>query len=307
MEIERPRSEFEQVDVSAAEAQLADRLDRLSVPLAENVLQRAIDLHQDQVFDIDNSIGWDQLEQVGAELGIDQATLRKALLAELETEQDPPKRLGTFQRLVGVEMISGGIVAEADRERVLGQLDKWMRKVEAMTPVKRDGATIVWEPAGSKAAALRRFGALFAGAESGDLREMGQVTTRVTEVKDGDQLIEISVDTEQVLDQVRGTAIGITILSALLGLGIGIAISGAAAALLGLIVGTVLGAAAGAYGAWQTAKFWTKKIRSGINKALDGIVHATTFKRRKNKSKKKHSKKPKWMEIVEEIFDEVFD
>ena len=302
MEIERPRSEFEPVDLSAAEAHLADRLDRLSVPLAENVLQRAIDLHQDQVFDVDNSIGWDQLEKVGAELGIDQDTLRQALLAELETEKDPPKRLGTFQRLVGVETISGGIVAEADRERVIGQLDKWMRNVEAMTPVKRDGATIVWEPAGSKAAALRRFGALFAGAESGDLREMGSVTTRVTEVKDGDHLIEIIVDTEQVLDQAKGTAIGLTIFGLILGTAIGIAVGGLSI-LVGLLLGTILGAAAGAYGAWHTATFWTKKIRSGINKALDGIVHATTFKRRKHKSKKKHSKKPKWMEIVEDIFD----
>ena len=136
---------------------------------------------------------------------------------------------------------------------------------------------------------------------------MGSVTTRVTEVKDGDQLIEISVSTEQVLDQAKGTAIGLTVLGLILGIVFGVVAGSALGVLLGIIGGTLVGAAAGAYGAWQTAKFWTKKIRSGINRALDGIVHATTFKRRKNKSKKKHSKKPKWMEIVEEIFDDVFD
>lgn len=287
----------DELALQRADMQLADRLDRLSVPMAENVLRRAIDLHQDQTFD-DSTIGWKEIETVGAELGIDTATLRQALLHELETEQDDTQSV--FDQLFAPGTVTGGIVAEADAATVLDRLDTWMREHEGMSPVRRRGGAVMWEPSSLLQRLLRGAG------NSGELRSHGPVTTRVSEVGSGDQLVEISLDAHQVKTVV------IAILAAFAGLGVAIGAWASSAnsfdalpTALEFLVPMLASVGIGVGVAWTAARSRLRQIKRGINQALDGIVHFTTLKKRKHKGS--HGKTPRWREIVEEIFEEVVD
>lgn len=284
---------------TAAEDQLADRLDRLSVPLAENVIRRAIDMHHDETFD--DSIDWAAVEQIGAELGIDVATVRKALLDELETERDDVR--GLWDRLFAPDRVSGGIVAEADADVVADRLDEWMREHEGLEAAGRHGGTIRWEPTRSVFALLKTLG--MTGRTTGVLRSADRVVSRQTDVVDGHQLIEISANTKDI----RSRALAVVSLFVFVGLVVGTNLAAGSAfipALVKFFAGFVPSVAVGFWAAMRTARAQLSKIKRGINRALDGIVHLTTLKRRAGRNHR-HSERPRWFDIVEEIFEEVFD
>lgn len=274
--------------MSQAEAQLADRLDRLSAPLAEQVMRRAIDLHHDEQFDEDTSVSFDELAGLAAELGIGSDIVRRALLEQLDTEHETKAR---FHRLFGPGSLSGGIVAEGDVEAVADQIDEWMRDVEGMHPLRQRGQTVTWESVrdhGRLATTLRNMGA----------EAMAEI--RQTELSDGDQLVEIELDASAV----RKGAMLMLAIGMFIGLGaaMGVALNETFGNfLIRFLIPFSIGTSVGLGSAVATAKYYGNKLKKQINRTLDGIVHLTTFKRRKQKSTVEHGPTPVWREIVDEI------
>lgn len=275
-------------DVSEAEAQLADRLDRLSAPMAENVLKRAIEIHQDDQFDEDRSVSFDEVAKIAAELGIDAGTVRRALLAELDTEEVDAESL--FERLFVPKRINGGIVAEGDEEAVAGQIAEWMREVEGMYPVRQSDGSATWEPvrsSGKLATALATAG-------------MESIETRQTNLSLGDQLIEFDIDTQKLKNLlVAWVSMGVSF-GAFVGLMLVLNESFATGLIRFLIpfgIGSVLGLST----AVAHVKLAARGLKKQINRALNGIVSVTTFGRGRAKKDAKSSDDPSWTEIVEDI------
>lgn len=290
-EKQRLRDTRQERSVSEAEAQLADRLDRLSAPLAEQVMRRAIDLHHDEEFAEDTSVSFDELAALAAELGIGAKTVRRALLEQLDTEHEPKTAL--FQSLFGPSRLSGGIVAEGDAEAVADQIDEWMRDIEGMHPLRQNGRTVTWE-------SVRGDGRLVSTLKS--MGADGVAQMRQTELSDGDQLVEIDLDASAV----RKGAMLMFALGVFMGLcaAMGFAFNETFANFfVRFFVPLGIGSGIGVASAIATAKYYGNKLKKQINRTLDGIVHLTTFKRRKRRDRPSHGPTPNWSEIVDEIYE----
>lgn len=255
-------------EVHAAEVRLADKLDRLSAPLAEQVLKRAIELHEAAATTTeDGSVSYDELARIGEELGIDSKTVQQALMEQLDAGEDGKK--SWRERLWGPRKVTGGVVAEGDATAVEEQLIEWMREVENMYPTRQSGGTTTWEATGD--------GGRLAAAIGGVQKD--RLTTRQTQLASGDQLVEMEVDT--TLSQVPGwifTALGLILGG---GLGLVSAFEGSFAPdLFEFLLPTVgIAGVLGGLGA-VIARSTTNRVRTQVNRALDGVVNLATVGRR---------------------------
>ncbi len=296
---EQRRRRQESANVSRPE-RLADRLDRLSLPLAENVIRRAIELHHDQEFE-GGTIDVATVEQIAGELGIGPEMIRRALLDELQTERHDDD--GLLDRLLGPDRVTGGLVTKSASEDLDRQVEEWMRRHEGMRPRAKNRRAVRWERDPGIGSALRRG---FKRAQgTGALRTWPQVTTRQTEVGHDEQLIEIEADTSKV----KAESAGVGAATAFGAVAIGAAVAAAgtfAPDVVEFLTGFLpaLGGAILAAGAYARSRI--SRTKDGINRALDGIVHPHVVRRNADR-RERGSRKPTWAHIVEEIVDEIFD
>lgn len=205
-------SRTDEVDLQTSDRRLADKLDRLSTPTAENVLQRAIEIHHSEQYD-DSTMSLDDLERVGLELGIPPATIRQALRNELEAEHDD--RPSWIERLIVPKRVAGGLVVDGDAERAAEALEAFLVEHEGVFEVSRVGTSVTWS--GQRVAGRLSTFMGPAANGSGTLERSGSVTTRLVEVGDGDQLLEVTVDTSKILRQTLGGTTGFLAVGAVLG------------------------------------------------------------------------------------------
>jgi len=280
---------------------LADRLDRLSVPLAENVLRRAIELHHEDEFG-GGTIDVAMVEQIGAELGIGADVIRRALLEELQTERDDAS--GIVERLFGPDRVTGGIVTRSAGDEIDARVEEWMRRHEGLRPRAQSGRSVRWERDPGIGSALRRGMKRTQG--TGALRTSPRVITRQTEVGSNEHLVEIEADTSNTKTESAG--IGLAAGLGAIGVGVGVAAVGSFAPepvefLAAFLPG--LGAAIFAASAYARARI--KRTKDGINRALDGILHPVVTHRNEDRRQRGRGRRPTWAHIVEEIVDEIFD
>ena len=303
---------------TAGSDRLADRLDKLSVPLAENVIKRAIELHHDQTFETgERTIDRALIEQVGAELGIGPDVIRRALIEELRTETEEGRR-PIIERLLGVDRVSGGVVVAGSADAVEDATAAWMGRHEGMRPRAKSGRSVRWEQDSGIGTAIRR--GMKQSQGTGELRRSPSVITRQTEIAADEQLVEIDVDTSNVRTQAVGVGIGVAALAAALAVVAGVA-SGQFFTALGVLVSGMVGSLVGAT---AFARSRIGRIRAGLNRALDGILHPIdSWRGRGDRSRrddedddddrdgrrrrKRRRRKPTWADIIEDVFDEVFD
>ena len=280
---------------------LADRLDRLSMPLAENVIRRAIELHHDEQLDGD-SIDLEMVEQIGAELGIRKDIIRKALIDELQTERDHGDTV--IDRLLGPDRVSGGIVTRADREALADRIAEWMHLDEGMRPRAKNAGAVRWEKDPGIGTAIRR--GMKQSKGTGALRASPKVITRQTEVGSDEHLVEIEADTSHARAESAGVATAVALGAA----GVGTAIAVGTGNPLGFLAGFLPGIGVAAFAARAYARARIRAMRDGINRALDGILHPRDDEDARSKRRKgrgRGQRKPSWVHIVEEIVDEIFD
>lgn len=294
------RRRRDQVETTDQSHRLAARLDRLSLPLAENVIRRAIELHQDKQFE-GGTIDVATIEQIAGELGISSETIRRAILDELQTERHEED--GLVDRLLGPDRVTGGLVIRARSDDLDLQVEEWMRRHEGMRPRSKNRRAVRWERDPGIGSALRR--GLKRTQGTGALRSWPQVITRQTEVGHDEHLIEIEANTSKVKAESAGvgaaTAVGAVAVGAAVA-ALGTFAPDAVEFLAGFI--PALGGAIVAAGAYARTRI--KRTKDGINRALDGIVNPQIVRRNEDR-RERGRRRPSWANIVEEIVDEIFD
>lgn len=275
-----------------------NRLDALSRPLAERVLQRAIELHSEDQHGPDR-LTRSQLDQIASELGIDPKYISAALVSELETTADLPGR-SLRERVFAPDRITGGQLIHGDRATVEKAIINWLRAAEGFRPRARTGSGYTWERDDHWATKMR----LTLGDKqgTGSLRGLKTITHRHTDTGDGRHLVELDADTRVV----SWTAAGIAGGSAALGL-----VGGTVAAAMGdsgsnlfeFMIVAIPTFTAGVTASLITAKTWASSIRKGLDRALDGIASPELFRKRKNRK----TGIAKMLDDIGDKLDDIFD
>lgn len=273
-----------------------DRLDALSRPLAERVLQRAIELHHDELHGPDR-VTREQLDQIAGELGIEAHFVEMALADELETTRDRPAR-SVRERVLAPDRISGGRVLDSDRASTEKAIIEWLRKAEGFRPRARTGSGYVWERDDHWATKLR----IGISSQPGSLRGVKTVTHRHTDLGDGRQLVELDADAKVASTVGTGLMAGFGALSVAGGAVTAAIVPGGndlAQFLAAMVPTATVGIAAGMI----TAKTWASGIRRGIDRALDGISAPELWRGRKGKGRRKRG----FAEVLDDLGDAIED
>jgi hypothetical protein len=274
-----------------------DRLDALSRPLAERVLQRAIELHsKDQLGP--ERLTRSQLDQIATELGIDPKYISAALVSELETTADLPGR-SLRERVFAPDRITGGQMVHGDAATVEKAIIEWLRRAEGFRPRAKTGSGYTWERDDHWATKMRL--SLGDKQGTGSLRGLKTITHRHTDTGDGRHLVELDADTRVVSWTAAGIAGGTTVMGVVGGAVAALAGSGSDVAdfLMVALPTATIGISAGLI----TAKAWASSIRKGIDRALDGIASPELFRKRKNRK----SGIAKVLDDIGDKLDDIFD
>ncbi len=256
-----------------------DRLDALSRPLAERVLQRAIALHHDDLHRPDR-ISRTTLEEIASELGVAPEYVRRALAEELEPNYDAPKSLR--ERILAPDRVTGGRVVQLSPDDAKASIVAWMGGQEGLRPRARVAEGVKWEKDSHWSTSLRL--GLGGSEATGALRNLPSVTHRQTAVSPTDQLIEIDADTRIISQVAAGVGGGLAGAGLVGGIVTAAAMAGgsdvaqflgpfAPALVLGISTGLII------------AKSWLTAVRRGIDRALDGIANPS-MQRRKSRRRK---------------------
>jgi hypothetical protein len=284
-------------DESQPSPEAMDRLDALSRPLAERVLQRAIELHsKDQLGP--ERLTRSQLDQIATELGIDPKYISAALVSELETTADLPGR-SLRERVFAPDRITGGQMVHGDAATVEKAIIEWLRRAEGFRPRAKTGSGYTWERDDHWATKMRL--SLGDKQGTGSLRGLKTITHRHTDTGDGRHLVELDADTRVVSWTAAGIAGGTTVMGVVGGAVAALAGSGSDVAdfLMVALPTATIGISAGLI----TAKAWASSIRKGIDRALDGIASPELFRKRKNRK----SGIAKVLDDIGDRLDDIFD
>lgn len=288
--------QHQQPDQSSAEGTF-DRLDALSRPLAERVLQRAIEFHSEDQFGPDR-LTRSQLDQIASELGIHPKYITAALASELETAHDVPSR-SLRERMFAPDRITGGQIILGDRATVEKAIINWLRAAEGFRPRSKTGTGYRWERDDHWATKLRL--SLGDKQGTGSLRGIKTVTHRHTETGDGRHLVELDADTRVVSWTAAGIA-GVTAFAGVIG-GAVAAAAGSGSNLADFVAVALPTAGVGITAALITAKTWASAIRGGIDRALDGIASPELFRKRKQRK----TGLAKVLDDIGDKLDDIFD
>jgi hypothetical protein len=223
-----------------ASDELAEQLDALSRPLAERALGRAIELDGEARAAAEaaaDTIDYDELRDIALEVGISEDSLKKALLAELNTEKDHGAR--PVERAIVPDTVRGGMIVPGLAEEVVQRLGEYLQRVEGFEERRRLGPATEWTPKNAS-------------------RWPAQTWT-VTQGRDDRQLVEIDLKTGTARKTFWRWVTGIVILSFLFGtplgglVGLGIFVAGVVA-----VVGWI--------------KRLGRKARRSINRALGAMA-----------------------------------
>ena len=224
-----------------ASEELAERLDALSRPLAERVLGRAIELDGEarrRAEAAADTIGYDDLKEIAAEVGISEPALKRALMEELNTERDHAAR--PMEKATAPDTVRGGLIVPGTIEEVVERLRRHLEAVQGMERRGGRGTHDVWR--------ARRP------------RPPDRVDTwTVTQGSGREQLVEIDVATARARRVAWRWFVGLLVIGTLFGNAIGAFVG---LGLIALGVATVVG--------W--AKRFVAKARRSINRALAALV-----------------------------------
>ncbi len=286
-----------------------ERLDQISQPQLERIIQRAIELQQDEDWKWGHEYDQSDIEAIAVELGIDPQFVRKAAIEERTKAalgELEPRELTPLERFLAPTRMSAQGRATGTRREVQRDVGTWMRRHEGLRPRRLTDDGAVWDKDTGIATALRRGFKVSQG--TGAIREMADVEHSVTSISDNEHVVTVEADTSVINKVALGIGIGGAALS--VGAGLGVAAIGDPA--LGADIAQFLGGFIGAMVvnggiALTVAKGWASSIRRGLQRAIDGITHPQLYDTRTQSGNVWWDKFKRDLADLAEDIEDIFD
>lgn len=248
--------------------QAEQRLAALSPEAVEQVIRRALQLQDADRQQAVTRLSPQDLEAIAGELGVPDRYVRRALEEVLAA--GPPRPQRGVERLLAPRRLGGGRVVDAAPDVAAAAVASWLRRDEGLVLRGRSGSGERWEPDRHLLTAIRQ--GLRLGRGTGTLRGLpGGVTARVVEVRPGRQLVAVEADTSVVTRAGVAVAAGGTALGGVVGAVVASGMPGGND-LLQALAGFAPVAGVGLVAARVTARTWLRRVRHGLERALDGIA-----------------------------------
>jgi hypothetical protein len=240
----------------------------------ERVLARAAELQgAGAIPESSDLLSESQLLDIGAEVGLNAATLNQAL-AEERTRVNVPEERGLIAHIAGAGFATATRTVPGTPREVLATIDGWMQRDECLQVQRRFADRITWEPQRGLFGKLRRT--VNISGRGYYLMDAGQVSATVLPV-DGSRVV-VRLDADIHRSRARRVGMGSalaaagTVASGILGLGLIVAhlplIIAAGAAVLPFAGGSV-----GAYRVARTHRTVLASAQLALEQVLDRLEH----------------------------------
>ena len=235
----------------------------------ERIIMRAAEL-QTADRDIGDNLSWDEVRQLGKDVGIPERFLQQALLEE--QNRTPAATVSGFSnRLVGPATVTAERVVQGTTGALEQSLLAWIEKQELLTIQRHQPGRIDWEPLPGLQIAFKRSSAALGGARKPFmLAKAGLVTAIVTELEVGYCHVMMQAN----IGKVRNAHLGEGAV-ALGGGVIGTGVLVSTGAMLVLIPIPIIAGAALAALLWRTYRPHAERARLGLERALDHLERGT--------------------------------
>lgn len=220
--------------------------------------------------DIGDNLSWEEVRQLGKDVGIPDGFLQQALLEE-QNRTPAATASGLANRLVGPAQVTAERVTQGTTEAIEESLLRWIDDQELFTVQRHQPGRIDWEPLPGLQVAFKRSSAAFGGGRKPFmLAKAGLVTAIVTELEDGycHVLMRANLGKER-----NGHLGGGTVL--LGGGAIGTGVLASTGVMLVLVPIPIIAGAALAALVWGTYRPHAERTRLGLERALDHLERGT--------------------------------
>jgi hypothetical protein len=218
---------------------MAESDETLSRREADEVLRRAVELHQRESTASGEALAVADVRRLASEIGIPPETVERALVqVRQEALARPSEPPGVVDRVFGPARVVAARTVPGPPHEVTAAIDAWLR-AELFRIERNLGETIVWENPESLMLRARRLFDVGGRMRLGVAR---RVTVRTEPSGTGLVHVRLEADLEpRRTSRVRGAVIGLGTWTTL-GTAIAIAVSTIPVALVPLVAGTAIGA-----------------------------------------------------------------
>jgi len=235
----------------------------------ERIIMRAAEL-QTADRDIGDNLSWDEVRDLGKDVGIPERFMQQALLEE-QNRTPATTVSGLSNRLVGPATVTAERVVQGTTRAIEQTLLGWIEEQELLTVQRHQPGRIDWEPLPGLQVAFKRSSAAFGGGRKPFmLAKAGLVTAIVTELEAGYCHVQIRANLGKERNEHLGAG------SMFLGggaVGTGVMISSGAMLVLTPI--PIIAGAALATLIWRTYRPHAERTRLGLERALDHLERGT--------------------------------
>ncbi len=220
--------------------------------------------------EVGDDLTWDEVRQLGKEVGIPGRFLQQALLEE-QNRSPEVIASGVVERVVGTATAEAERVIRGERAGIERTMMKWVEDEELLAIQRQRPGRIDWEPLpGLQVAFKRSSAALGGGRKPFMLAKAKQVTAIITELEPGYCHVRLQAD----LKTPRNEHLGFGALF-LGGGAVGTAVLASTGALLVLMPIPVIAGAALASVIWRSYRPTLARTRLGLERALDHLERGT--------------------------------
>jgi len=243
--------------------------DPLSSDELERVIRRAAELQTSREA-LPDRLDDDEVIRIGAEVGLQEPHLRRALL-ELRAEAlvpEPPSDRSVSHRLWGAAHVHASRVVPGDPADVQEGLDEYLESTENLRQVRSRAGLSIWEPASDFVSQIRR--GLDLSGHGFALAKARRIEVAVQSLEPGRSLVGISADLRNKRAEHAGgwyTGAGATTIGGSLGLTLAAGL--APALVIPLVAGAAFGG--GTLLARRTFRTERERVELGVQGLLDRL------------------------------------
>ena len=247
---------------------LPQRIDREAL---ERVIVRAAELQTGE-HEVGDGLTWDEIRQLGRDVGIPERFLQQALLEEQNRSPAAPAR-GLANRMVGPETVSAERVVRGAVEDVEQALLRWIDEQELLTVQRHQPGRVDWEPLPGLQAAFKQTSAALAlsgGRRAFMMAKASLLSATTTELEPGYCHVSLTAR----LRSERNIRIGSSV-ALVAGGAFGTALLGFAGALALLVPLPIVGGAVLAGLVSRGYRPHLERTHLGLERALDHLERGT--------------------------------